>query len=222
MPELRSVFLAGSRIVGRLGLQIAGSVAAAVLVAELIGPLPFGAPPSEPVLARRDVPAASPFVAPAEPTVPEFPLSARWTQPSLMILASSEAEDFPMELDAGFEPSLSRPYVMLAGSDWPSAAPARKPAPAVEKPAKAQPRTVVASAAPAPRPIPLPPPAPRGSVDAVIEPPPVPVATAAPVAAPGPFDMVRQGAVRMVPSLDDIVGGVNSAANAVMKLARLD
>jgi hypothetical protein len=226
MRHMRSVLLSGSRLLGRFGLQVAGSVAAAVVVAQLFGPVSLAPSALEAVIGRKaDGPVAqalaSPFVAPVEKALPEFPVSARWTQPSLLDLAEMSGDDFPMEADVRFDTSLSRPYV----SELAGAAPKRRSVPASsDKLAKPQPRIAVASTA-SPKSVPLPPtpqrPAPAQLVaEADMPPAPVPDAVSAP--APARASLLPIDVTRLVPSVGDIVGGVQAATGSLLKFARLD
>jgi hypothetical protein len=229
MANLNRVLLTGSRLLGRFGLQVAGSVAAAVVVAQLVGPVSFGPAALEAVLGRKtDGPvahaAASPFVAPAERILPEFPVSVRWTQPSLLELAEMGGDDFPMEADIRFDTSLSRPFL----SEYAVATPKRHPLPtATDKPAKPQPRIAVASAVPVPQPRAVPPPpAPERTmpspVVAAADIPPASIPGAAAVPAPARTGLLPFDVTRFVPSAGDILGGVQAATGSLLKFARLD
>lgn len=228
MAKMNSVLLTGSRLLGRFGLQVAGSVAAAAVVAQLFGPVSFGPAALEAVMGRKaDSPVvqsvASPFVAPAEKPLPEFPVTARWTQPSLLELAEMGGDDFPMEADVRFDTSLARPYV----SEFLVAAPKRHPVPATpDKTQKIQPRIAVASAAAPPqqKAVPLPPSPQRTVAAPVMAEADIPPALI-PEVAPGPAP-ARAGLLpdvtRLVPSVGDIVGGVQAATGSLLKFARLD
>jgi hypothetical protein len=223
MIDLNAVLSASLGFIRKTAGQVVSSAAAGVCVAAATNAFMRTDPPAVPAQPAIVVLSAAPQIGPSAWNSGEHAAPAS-AAPSFTVTGVFQGpvdegrHSFPMEGDPTFQASLSRPFVALASADW-AGAPAEATAVAAARP-KHSSRIQLASA-------PLPVARPARQVPASIT-----IASASPPASNDAGTAESQAAAapetrlfgfrtpRLLPSMDDVVGGVSAAADSLTRRAK--
>ncbi|WP_460449894.1 hypothetical protein [Alsobacter sp. SYSU BS001988] len=218
MIDLNAVLSASFGFVRKTAGQVASSAAAALCVAAATHAfMRTDAPPAPPAIV---VLSAAPAMAASEWSAGERAPAAQ--APAFTITGAFQGtwdgsrHAFPMDGDPAFQASLSRPFVALASADWTSAAaePATVAGAKPKHPSKVQLASAPLPAARPARQVPAP-----ITIASASPPAPNDAGTAAPSPQPSEPRLFGFRTPRLLPSMDDVMGGVSAAASSLTRLA---